>query len=232
MSRVTKSPILFMGYILTLVIVTAIFLWHPEIDLIVSREFYEPGKGFALGRTEPFLFIQRAIPYLTWFIILTSIGIVAVRQFLGDRCVTSLLQRKAIFIFLSLALGPGLLTNVILKDHWGRARPSQVIEFGGAKRFTPPLLPTNQCVKNCSFVAGDPSVAFFFVAFAFVATTYRGLLFLIGITFGMIVGFVRIVQGGHFLSDVIFSAIMTIGVVYILHKIMFKPREASTIREI
>ena len=52
----------------------------------------------------------------------------------------------------ALLLGPGWVVNEALKNHWGRARPEQVSDFGGAQRFTPALQPADQCVKNCSFV--------------------------------------------------------------------------------
>ena len=41
--------------------------------------------------------------------------------------------RAAVFLVLSLLLGPGLLVNVILKDNWGRPRPGSVVEFGGTQ---------------------------------------------------------------------------------------------------
>ncbi|MCB1149464.1 MAG: hypothetical protein KDK48_04800, partial [Chlamydiia bacterium] len=38
---------------------------------------------------------------------------------------------------LTLALGPGLLVNVVLKPNWGRPRPRHVIELGGEAKFRP-----------------------------------------------------------------------------------------------
>ena len=57
----------------------------------------------------------------------------------------------------TLALAPGLLTNVILKSHWGRPRPIDVVEFGGDQHFVPWWDPRGDCPDNCSFVAGEPS---------------------------------------------------------------------------
>ena len=45
--------------------------------------------------------------------------------------------RAALFLVLTLALGPGIVANTLLKDHWGRARPIDVVEFAGTDRFTP-----------------------------------------------------------------------------------------------
>ena len=44
--------------------------------------------------------------------------------------------RAAWFLVVTLALGPGVVTNLILKDHWHRPRPIDVTEFGGSFRFT------------------------------------------------------------------------------------------------
>ena len=46
-------------------------------------------------------------------------------------------------------------------------------------------------------------MGFFFLAFAWVLRDRRWLIY--GATIGMIVGLGRMIQGGHFLSDVIFS---------------------------
>ena len=51
----------------------------------------------------------------------------------------------------SIVLGPGIIVNGIFKSLWGRARPSQIVEFGGDKIYTPPLVITDQCDWNCSF---------------------------------------------------------------------------------
>ena len=49
------------------------------------------------------------------------------------------------YVALCAAVGPGLVANLGFKDHWGRARPVHVTEFGGTKQFTPPLVRTDQC---------------------------------------------------------------------------------------
>ena len=36
-----------------------------------------------------------------------------------------------------MAIGVGLFTHILLKDHWGRPRPKQVTQFGGTQEFHP-----------------------------------------------------------------------------------------------
>jgi len=122
-----------------------------------------------------------------------------------------------------MIIGPGLLVNTLFKDNWGRARPSQVEEFGGTKQFTRAALPADQCAKNCSFVSGHASVGFFFLAFAYVWPRRRILWLASGTALGLGIGLVRIMQGGHFFSDVIFCGIVVYLSARVLHALMFRP---------
>jgi len=111
-------------------------------------------------------------------------------------------------ILATLIVGPGLVANVLLKDQMGRARPYQTEMFGGTKAFTPPLVAANQCARNCSFVSGEASSMFaLFFGFAMVARTRARTFLAIGIAMGTIVGVIRMSQGAHFLSDVVFAGI-------------------------
>ena len=67
--------------------------------------------------------------------------------------------RAALFLIATLALGPGLVTNVILKDNWGRPRPPEVTQFNGPEQFRPWWDPRGPCERNCSFVAGEGRAA-------------------------------------------------------------------------
>ena len=72
------------------------------------------------------------------------------------------LDRKAlVFLVAATALGPGLIANTVLKDHWGRARPYQTDSFGGTRQFTPAPLPAAQCERNCAFVSGHAALGVF-----------------------------------------------------------------------
>ena len=118
-----------------------------------------------------------------------------------------------------MALGPGLLANVVLKDHWGRARPTQIEAFGGTRQFTPAPLPASQCTRNCSFVSGHAALGFSLVGFAFLLPTARWRRRAIAATlgFGALIGLVRIVQGGHFLSDVVYAGLLVYGTTALLY---------------
>jgi lipid A 4'-phosphatase len=191
----------------------ALLFWlFPEIDLWTTRLFWRPGDGFFLRDYWAFRLVHEGTPYLTAAI---AIGILAF-AFRPRRSRRG--RRVALFLALSLVLGPGLVVNTVLKDNWGRARPSQVTEFGGTKRFTPAPLVSDQCIKNCSFVAGDPAVAFWFLSLAFLLPPPGRYAAAAGaVALGAFFGLARIAQGGHFLSDVVFSGVAVAATAWLLH---------------
>jgi membrane-associated PAP2 superfamily phosphatase len=107
-----------------------------------------------------------------------------------------------------MLLGTGVVVNVILKETWGRPRPVEVQTFGGTGTFEPALRPSHQCDSNCSFVSGHAATGFTLMALGLLgapATRRRWLLW--GLAAGLATGALRIAQGGHFLSDVLFSGV-------------------------
>lgn len=182
-----------------------VFSAFPQIDLAVARAFYVPGTGFPLGQTAPaqgiywFVWggsrIAIAATLLLWLASLaTKSGwLKARRRWLG-------------FLLLAILIGPGLIVDVGLKNHWGRARPEQIRDFGGAQAFTVALWPATECARNCSFVSGHVSGAAALMSFGWLAAARRRRNWLIASgAASLLVGLVRIAQGGHFLSDVVFA---------------------------
>jgi len=128
--------------------------------------------------------------------------------------------RPALYLLLCFALGPGLLVNVILKDHWGRPRPVQITQFGGDKTFQKPWVISQQCDTNCSFVAGEPSAAFAFLAFLALIKKKKlrqwPVACLLTLNW-LLISYIRIAEGGHFLSDVLIGATLTYMVIWICY---------------
>ena len=201
------------------------FLLYPEFDILVSSIFYY--KGLFLDKHFPlisgirnflknFMIISAIIPLL--FLVLLKVN-----KFQKIRNYKKNLRLK--LIALGLVLGPtigcGLIANFYFKDNWGRARPYQIEEFGGNLIYTPPLIKSDQCQKNCSWIGGETSAAFSFLA---------GLLFLrkkkkilrILFLFGSLVIFCRMAMGGHFLSDNLFAVNLMIYISILYYLIMIK----------
>jgi lipid A 4'-phosphatase len=216
--RRERRAILF--YITAFAFAAALFSLFPGIDLWASGLFYRVDGGFFLGQAWPMRAVYAGIPYVTAAV---AIGVPALylAGLWQRRPVWRIDGRAAVYLLLALALGPGLLVNAALKDHWGRARPSQVTEFGGHQDFTPALVPADQCQRNCSFPAGHPSIAFYFVSFAFLAAPRRRPAAIgAALAGGALVGAARLAQGGHFLSDVVFSGLLVCATSWLLHRFL------------
>lgn len=205
-------------YTLLFALVAIVFTAFPQIDLKVAGFFWNQEEGFYLKDAFIPRLLFNFIPLITYGVVL-FVALVFVLRFFQCRFSFGINQNGALFLLLALIIGPGLIANGLLKEHWGRARPRQTIEFGGKANFTPALEATDQCDHNCSFIAGHPSMAFYTIAFAFLITNKRRRRIAQGtaISFGCLAGFGRIAQGGHFLSDVIFSGLITCGIVWLLY---------------
>jgi lipid A 4'-phosphatase len=198
--------------------------YFSDIDLQLQRHFYRVGEGFYRGNTPLMVFIYELVPWVTKTVVTLSLLAVAY-VYLRRHASRIRVAWTAAYLLLALALGPGLLVNTVFKDHWGRARPNQLEEFGGHARFTPPFVIAKECKRNCSFVSGHASIGFYLVAFALLFRGYPRLwLGLLGIGLGMLSGYVRIVQGGHFFSDVILSGFFTVLVVLLCYRYLLEPR--------
>jgi len=208
-------------YIALCATVAALFTLLPAIDLWSSGWFYR--SGFYLA-DEPVLRVIYRLVFIVTDFLAVALPLIFVAALWRRKKIFGLDYRAALFLIVALAVGPGIVVNSVLKDHWGRARPSQIEQFGGAKQFTPALEPTNQCDHNCSFPAGHPATGFYFVSFAFLISAARARRRVMAgaIVAGGLIGLVRMAQGGHFLSDVVFSGLIVFGVSWLLHDLIVR----------
>jgi membrane-associated phospholipid phosphatase len=120
-------------------------------------------------------------------------------------------------------IAPGLLTNVLLKEHWNRPRPMAVDVFGGERTFMPWWDPRGACPHNCSFVSGDVSMAAWTVAVAAVAPpAWRALAYGAAFAFTATIALIRLAFGAHFFTDVAFAFILTFLVAWLLHGLIYR----------
>lgn len=210
--------------LLLLAALGALLVAVPQIDLAIAGLFHDPFDGFYLRENPLVRLVFLGVPWITRSVVVSLLlFLLAAWTIWRRRAFFSRQRRAALYLLLVMIIGPGLLVNTLFKDNWGRARPSQVEEFGGTKQFTRAALPADQCAKNCSFVSGHASVGFFFLAFAYVWPRRRILWLASGTALGLGIGLVRIMQGGHFFSDVIFCGIVVYLSARVLHALMFRP---------
>lgn len=174
-------------------------------DLAAAAFFYAPGSGWTHGGEEPWVFLYRYgnIPAL-------ALGAMAAVVFVLGFFVERLRRERAaaLFVVAFLALGPGLIVNTAFKDHWGRPRPADVVQFGGTEVYRPFWSP-GEAGQGRSFPSGHAAVGFFLMAPYFVlrrrAPGRARKALAAGILYGGLMGLGRMIQGGHFLTDVIWS---------------------------
>jgi lipid A 4'-phosphatase len=207
------------------VVVGVVFGIHAQFDIDLSRLFFDPKwDTFPIGGA-PWEQTLRALA--RWVITLVALPsfIAIVGKLLLPNRRMLFGGSTALFLTLTLAIGPGLITNLGLKDHWGRSRPIDVKAFGGADRFTAWWDPSGPCPNNCSFIAGEPSGAFWTVAAAAVAPPqWRALAYGLAVSFGVVVGVLRMAAGGHFFTDVVFGGVIMYLVAWVMHGLIFRWR--------
>jgi lipid A 4'-phosphatase len=160
------------GLTIALVIAVAVgglFAVYPRLDLAISALFYDPASNRFMVNTQSWVADARLAAHCLSALLLAPACLTVLGKLIVPRRRTLIGARAALFLLFTMVLGPGVLANVILKDHWGRAPPIDVTEFRGPYHFTAWWDPRGDCPKNCSFIAGEPSGAFWTLAPAALA---------------------------------------------------------------
>ncbi len=199
------------------------FLIFPHADMSMAEGYYLSHRGF-VGNT-PLGRFGRAFGNITPFLVLAYIVFAWIAARLGKPWAYRPSGRDAAFVVLAMALGPGLVVNLAMKDHLHRPRPVQVQQMGGMWAFKPFYKFNGQCHRNCSFPSGEGSEAFFMLAPAsLVPPPWRGQALVAALVFGTFTSLLRLSFGGHFLSDITFAALITWGLIMLLRWILYERR--------
>jgi len=162
-------------------------------------------------------------------IFMLSLGIKALRSY----------RSMCIVLSCTLIFGSGFITHFLLKEYWGRPRPRQIVDFGGQQQFRPYYKPffgkTPEPSK--SFPSGHSTCGFYFFClyFLFKRMRLKSLAFCgmsLGMSLGLLLSLARIAQGGHFISDIIFSALIMWYAALCIDWLTFDARFLSKIRAV
>ncbi|MEM8575849.1 MAG: phosphatase PAP2 family protein [Pseudomonadota bacterium] len=205
-------------------LVGLVFAVFPGIDLWAASLFYDAKTGkFPMARSEDWEAVRNLAYWVPYLLVAPSL-FVLIRKFVFPRTKMIIAPSVALFLVGTFIAGPGILTNMVLKDNWGRPRPHQVEQFGGKADFEPWWRPGGACHRNCSFVSGEGSLAFWTVAPAMLAPPpARPFTMGAAVLYGLTVGSLRVGFGRHFLSDVLFAGIFTIGVILLFYYLLLAP---------
>ncbi len=197
-----------------------IFSAFPQLDLTVASIFYTPESGFS-GITDWGRF-GRSVGNVTPFIILAGMIIAYSLKRFGWNVPHAPSAKAVAFVTLAMLAGPLIVVNLGMKDHLHRPRPVQITQFGGKWEFRPFYRFDGECPKNCGFPSGEASEAFWMVAPAMMVPAQWKVPAVAGaVVFGAATSLLRMAFGGHFLSDVIFAALITLLLIFGLYRWIF-----------
>lgn len=209
------------AYLVAVVVVQAVFAAFPGIDLAVSSLFTSGDGGFdwTRGSAQSVNLVIRRIGETVSFLLLVGFlyGMVS-GKLRGDGL------RLLAYPLLCVALASGGLVNLLLKAHVGRARPDTLADFGGTAQFTPPWQVTSECARNCSFASGEVALAASLAIPILVIlwprlSRNRGRLVavLAAAAYIAVTSLLRIGLGRHFLSDTVYSVLISAGTALLLY---------------
>ena len=206
--------------------ISVVFLLEPDIDRWISGLLSTPETGFFWAQ-HPIGLLVRDLVIISMLAIVGAAVLSLLAKALAPRPTPLLRITTSVYLLATLVLVPGVLVNLVLKDNWGRPRPVHLVEFQDPPSwpvevaFQPVWVISNQCPSNCSFVSGEASAGFVVVALVpLAAARYRRAALASALGWGAIVAAARVVQGGHFFSDVVLAGILTYIAVGLLHRLL------------
>lgn len=185
------------------VIASFFFMIVPATDIIVSAWFADGTGNFPLSDNQHLLALRDLHRVLPAIIIPALLLAVVVQALFRPRWL--LAPYKLLFIISVYAIGSFVIVH-LLKYLVGRARPNEILEFGGSMLFSPAWQIANSCYNNCSFPSGESASAMAMLSIPLVLRgAYRLPLLALTALFAFICSLNRIMMGAHFLSDVMLS---------------------------
>ena len=197
------------------------------LDLAAAGEWYVPNgphEGWVFGRNQPWAWLYDYGEAPAWILAVGALILYAASK-AGK--VRQEYQRSCLVVVLTIALGPGVIVNGILKEYWGRPRPAQISLFGGQSDYRPVWQPGGPG-QGRSFTCGHCSMAFAVSSAAAFYPLHPILsvgAFVAGTAYGIVMSVARMAQGGHFATDCLWSGIIVIALLAVLYDCVFRVPE-------
>jgi len=179
-----------------------------DADIALQRYFYSPEKGWLLQYRPFWDFMYRFGIFPGYF--LAFAGLIMITLSYWNVKYIQYRNASMVLIF-TMIIGPGVLVNLVLKDHTGRPRPREITEFGGAEKFVC-VCEKGATNEGKSFPCGHCSMGFYLaIPFLFLRNRKKILAYTVlavGVGYGIIIGIARMMAGGHFASDVLWAGLI------------------------
>lgn len=209
-----------LGLLIASSILTTVLFWDGHLDIEIAGLFF---NWDGVGNPWPLqdYWLWRGL-YDFGLPSVVVAGVIALFVALRNQFIHSHvgLRNPALYFLAVILLGPLLMVNLVLKDHWGRPRPREVVEFNGHYDYQPPVVVGDSGRK--SFVCGHCSSGYMLFAFYFMLDKGKNLALLCTLLYSFLIGFARMTAGGHFVSDILWSGYVVFGVCWFLYYIVFR----------
>ena len=219
-------------YLLPVILVAGVILALDlaAIDPLVTGWFYDSPSGGFPWRYNSFL--EVVMHHWTKYLVVL-VAVTAFVGYLSTFLAPHLQPLRAPYLFTALALTLAPLAIATMKFFSMRHCPWDITGFGGFIPYVgllesyPPDIAPGRC-----FPAGHASTGFCLFAFHFLgrALDKRWLAragILLGLTAGLGLGLVRIMQGAHFVSHVLWSGVVCWIVIVVLYGIIIESSRRS-----
>ena len=182
-------------------------LTPADMEKLSFRDLYFfDGNYFRLNKIEDYDPINPSVNICEFLFLKTGQSFTATTGSVGGGGEQG--PRRQLVRVLVVVLGVGLFVHEALKNRMGHPRPEQVVQMGGAAPYVPVYTVSHWCQSNCSFVSGHAAIGFSVLGLGMWAPLrQRRRWWLAGMALGGGIGWVRIAQGGHFLSDIVFAGL-------------------------
>jgi lipid A 4'-phosphatase len=214
----------FLGCVAAMFALLIVLCTVTDIDRKLSARFYRadvPQEWF-LKELPPWRWLYQYGEYPALLMALAAFSVLCSSVW---RRAWANYRRPCLVVILSVALGPGVLVNGLLKPYWGRPRPRHIVQFGGTQEFRPWWRPSGP-ESGKSFPSGHAAMGYVLISGATLVTCRRFWLrrwaVASALAYGTLMGLTRIVQGGHFLSDVACSGLLVTLLVIVLRRTLIR----------
>jgi membrane-associated PAP2 superfamily phosphatase len=163
---------------LVFLFVSTVLIWLTGFDLKLAAHYYDATQGWHLGQTSAWYYTNRYGEGPGFYT--GMLGLIVLILGLRFRWFHRW-RRASAYLFLLLALGPGLVVNGIFKELYGRPRPVAVEQFGGPYPFLHVWEPgfgleDHPEHARKAFPSGHAANGFYFVAIYFLFRRQRRAL--------------------------------------------------------
>ena len=209
---------------LLVLVLVGLTLWGEahDLDRSFSAQFFSDKNNWFLADISPWnwLYDYGIIPGVL-------VSVISILILINTRAKSSWSSLRPYLFICALTpfIASLLLVNIVLKDHTGRPRPREITQFSGNWKYKP-VLEAGIPGRGHSFPCGHCSIAFTLtsgIVFWQRSRKFALTSLALGMTYGLLMSYARIVQGGHFLSDAFWSLGVVWFTVISLYYFVFQP---------